>query len=397
MLGRLSIQKPHFLWLMGLYVVGLYIFFLQRFKGFLRFLLSFRSTFVVVWLVFFVIQLVSVFVSTRLDFFSIDRAAAIIHNILVYLFVLFGYYCALEIKGHMDIFRPTGKIFKALIALSLAAFMLSLIFQVSFYYRGPLSLLGFVSNYTNVTFSTVNYFFGLAIPRTLVMGLYFNSAAILMFLLFIINYIHQEQSEVKRNNLILYVLLFAGVLTTGSRIAVIAVVALIPFLAIKNVNGLIIATLVIIFLAVILAPIVPIIAEIVLAGRESSNSTRASIYTESLKLMLDNNFLLGIGIKPYIHYVSSEYPVGSHSSVIGYIVKNGVLGAVFALGLYLYIIANFFFYYLAVLFRRIPLDKGKMITKLALFLLFVIYLLEDFDAYEPIAFYTGALFALDRR
>jgi hypothetical protein len=65
--------------------------------------------------------------------------------------------------------------------------------------------------------------------------------------------------------------------------------------------------------------------------------------------------------------------------------------------LYLYIFANFIFYYLGVVFRKFPLDKGKLITKLALALLFIIYLLEDFDAYEPIAFYTGALFALDRK
>lgn len=397
MIGRLSIQKPHLLWLVGLYVVGLYFLFLQKLKGFLRFLVSYRSTFIAVWLVFLVVQLVSIFVSSRLEFFSVGRAIAIGHNLVVYLFVLFGYYCAIELNGVQNIFKPLGSVFKALTILSIVAFVVSLVLQVSVGYPGLFSILGLSSNYTNVTFSTVNYFFGLAIPRTLVMGLYFNSAAILMFLFFILHYISQQEAPHKNNYFVLYTLLFVGVMTTGSRITVIMVLALVPIFFVRNVNGLIIASLIILFFIILVAPIVPIITDALLAGREGSNTTRLSIYTESLQLMLENNFLLGIGIKPYIPEISREYPVGSHSSAIGYIVKNGVLGAIFVLCLYAYVFSNFVIYFLSVILRKLPFDKGRLITKLAIALLFIIYLLEDFDAYEPIAFYTGALFALDRK
>lgn len=59
-------------------------------------------------------------------------------------------------------------------------------------------------------------------------------------------------------------------------------------------------------------------------SRASSSSARVLLYTRSIEMTLENNVFIGNGIKHY----SSEVgvPMGSHSSVIGYFYKTGIIG-----------------------------------------------------------------------
>ena len=60
--------------------------------------------------------------------------------------------------------------------------------------------------------------------------------------------------------------------------------------------------------------------------RESSTATRTNIYMDSLSVMWNNSPLLGCGIK----VMRGNYPLGSHSTWIGFLYKTGIIGTVFA-------------------------------------------------------------------
>lgn len=59
-------------------------------------------------------------------------------------------------------------------------------------------------------------------------------------------------------------------------------------------------------------------------GRSDSSNTRFLIYRTSILKAIDDNFLIGSGIK----VMMGEYPLGSHSSYIGFFYKTGLLGLV---------------------------------------------------------------------
>lgn len=57
-------------------------------------------------------------------------------------------------------------------------------------------------------------------------------------------------------------------------------------------------------------------------SRSGSNSTRFRIYSTSIDLTLNESPIIGMGIK----YFLGDYPLGSHSSYIGFFYKTGLLG-----------------------------------------------------------------------
>lgn len=57
-------------------------------------------------------------------------------------------------------------------------------------------------------------------------------------------------------------------------------------------------------------------------GRSGSSNTRFLIYRTSILKAIDDNFLIGSGIK----VMMGDYPLGSHSSYVGFFYKTGLLG-----------------------------------------------------------------------
>lgn len=67
---------------------------------------------------------------------------------------------------------------------------------------------------------------------------------------------------------------------------------------------------------------------LLLNSRLSSNNTRMKLYTNSIKLTLEQSPLIGIGIK----LQQGRYPLGSHSTYIGIFYKTGILGTILFIG-----------------------------------------------------------------
>ena len=104
-------------------------------------------------------------------------------------------------------------------------------------------------------------------------------------------------------------------------------------------------------------------------SRVASNSMRFTLYEKSIKRMVDNNPIIGMGIKDL--YADSIYPYGSHSSYIGYFYKTGILGGiVFLASIGVYVIKE-------IRWKKQELsDYTYVICSLGLFLWMV---LEDLD------------------
>jgi len=117
-------------------------------------------------------------------------------------------------------------------------------------------------------------------------------------------------------------------LTTGSRMATLIAIILTVVQYVNSKNKLLI--LMGIFL-LFLPPSYFAIKELI-AMREDSNVVRRKLYIDSIELMTQTNLLFGTGIKPRLPDIANgKLPVGSHSTIIGYIVKNGIFGLILIL------------------------------------------------------------------
>ena len=74
----------------------------------------------------------------------------------------------------------------------------------------------------------------------------------------------------------------------------------------------------------------------IIFGNISSNNFRITLITASYKEALDQSPIWGMGIK---EYYSEGYPLGSHSTYVGFFYKTGIIGVI--LGLYIFFKANF--------------------------------------------------------
>jgi len=102
-------------------------------------------------------------------------------------------------------------------------------------------------------------------------------------------------------------------------------------------------------------------------AREGSNDTRSYLMEESMKVTFDKSPVIGMGIK-----TDSKlgYPLGSHSTFIGFFYKSGMIG--FIIGTIMFLLISF----------KLLLLKMKGISNLIKYLLVVMpmmFLFEDLD------------------
>lgn len=102
----------------------------------------------------------------------------------------------------------------------------------------------------------------------------------------------------------------------------------------------------------------------ILNSRIGSNNMRAYIYITSINTTIDKNFLFGCGVK----FMIGDYPLGSHSSIIGAFYKTGFVGFFIFVLIYSYL----FIYS----FKLIIKKRYEAITIIVI-LLFMIF--EDID------------------
>lgn len=104
-----------------------------------------------------------------------------------------------------------------------------------------------------------------------------------------------------------------------------------------------------------------------LNAREGSNKSRSYLLEESIQVTIENSPLIGMGLKANS---SIGYPLGSHSTLLGFFYKTGIIGLI--TGSIIFLIIN-----LKMLFYRV--SKDKIIMKISLFMMFPLFIFEDID------------------
>ncbi|WP_181418031.1 O-antigen ligase family protein [Ureibacillus chungkukjangi] len=107
--------------------------------------------------------------------------------------------------------------------------------------------------------------------------------------------------------------------------------------------------------------------EELLQAREGSNDSRTYLMLESIRVSFDNSPLIGMGIKDRSIL---GYPLGSHSTYIGFIYKTGIVG--FVIGLMLFIVIN-------IKILLVKLNGAELLVKISLILMTALFAVEDID------------------
>lgn len=118
-------------------------------------------------------------------------------------------------------------------------------------------------------------------------------------------------------------------------------------------------------------------------ARAGSTESRLNSYTTAIRTVLDNNVLIGLGIKPFDPF-NPGIPIGSHSSVISMFTKGGLVGLAFFLLLFVSLVIRMVVTNLVLFAARDRIDFATRCELVLLcrviFVWLVWTLTEDFDA-----------------
>lgn len=319
---------------------------------------------------FGVVQIASVCISMFSDWFQGERLAPIIHNIIVYFIFVFSFaFMAME---SID-YQKVAKVLKLFIVVNFL--ICSLVYVASG--GGEISYRGLVNS---VSFSRVGYIFDDAGTRVSFLGFYVNSAAMLYCFMFFL-FCALDSEESKLVYVLLYLFSLASVVMSGSRVVVVTMM-LLPFIVFMRMA-------LIRYIAILIVPLLLWgsfeygMFDVIYESRQGSSDTRTFIYESSLTLMFDNNYFTGLGIKPYLPII--DFPIGSHSTYVGYLVKNGMLGGAFLILFFIFLVKNFIFS-----MSVVSSFKNYYVWVLILLGCFI-FAFEDLDAFEFNAFLFGLL------
>lgn len=107
--------------------------------------------------------------------------------------------------------------------------------------------------------------------------------------------------------------------------------------------------------------------EELMTARQGSNDSREIILAESINVTTRQSPIVGMGIKDYS---SAGYPLGSHSTILGFFYKTGIFGLL--IGTWIFIYINF-----KILFSKRSLERKFL--SVFLFLMPFIFFVEDVD------------------
>lgn len=209
---------------------------------------------------------------------------------------------------------------------------------------------------------------------------YANLVSMFYFLVFPFAYDYVVQNKNRVFIMIFSLLSFVPVYLSGSRISKLLLIVLLYFILINFLSNskkkwrilIILSIFIIIFVLLIYGT--QIVAKInqLLNSRAGSTTTRLKIYLESINITLKQSPIIGCGIKDYI----GDYPLGSHSTYIGFFYKTGFLGLLFAM------IGIFGF------FKKIIKSNLDYMYKVCFILFLIMCCVEDIDG----ANWLGILF-----
>lgn len=373
------------LWMLGLHYFYLYYFFFMNLKRFAyKNITADRTCFFLVS--FFLFQLLSTFLSINSLYFSYDRLAAILHNEIVYLFIPIGY-LAYESKSMNSIIRKSTPF--VLVSFSMIIIISSVF---SHYLHSGISYSNLLSEiipeFPRTVLTKIGWYEGEAQVRNLSFAIFPNATALLLLILYAISYEKLLERPVLYR-VIISGLVIAGIIFTGSRIVSLFAILNLSLLFLTR-PGSFKAILVVglLFLIPFAGSLLQQLNEVYLA-RSASNSARYFIQSFSLKLMYETSPIFGLGIKPRVDELfQGHFPVGSHSTYIGYYVKNGLLGG----SLILFFFLSLFLKSLRVVVQE-RLNRHKFILNILFIEILIILFFEDIDAYELNALLFGFLIA----
>ncbi|TPE42985.1 O-antigen ligase family protein [Pontibacter mangrovi] len=361
-------------WILGLHYISLYYLFFKNLKKVLLKKVS-EDAYFLVLIIFFFFQLLSSLFSTISDYYSLNRLIAILHNEVVFLFIIVGYVIYEDKKTKQIIKSNTLPLLFWVSTVVAVTGLASYFLNKDLYFDNFISK--FVSSYPQTVFTKTGWYEGEKQVRNMAFTIYPNSTAIMLMLLYAIAY----EDLVKRNFIVRFIitaLILLGVVFTGSRIVTLFALVNIVFLFFKKPLS---------FKAVVVASVIIIIPlaqyfidqlNEIYSARSSSNDTRYYIQSFSWNLMLKEAPIIGLGLKPRLNELfGGEYPVGSHSTYIGYYVKNGLIGGSF---IFLFFLKLFSTSVLTVLKENF--SYIKLVLNILFIEILIILFFEDIDAYE---------------
>ena len=377
-------------WFLGAGIPFLYLYFFINFSSLVN---LYRKSHVVIWLflVFFFYQLATTFHAVFNMHIDPIRVVAIFHNYVVFLFVILGISLCKK-REFQEYVR--GRILRYAVFFMLISILFY--FFAVYFSSGTISYNGVIER---VTIVSPGYTFGDTIPRLSIFGTFYNTTAIASVSIFGIYLIARAQSDSILTRVLLWLMSLIVCALTGSRICVFAVLVLFPFMF--RLNRFYLLFLFFSFLGALYFVFKYDFVDLVLNARSGSTGMRAFIYSLSIDTVMDRSPIFGMGHKPYVQEIP-DYPLGSHSSLVGYFFKNGFVGLFFVLSFYFFLMISTImrFFRLIVSSKHVGANELSFKSSLVLLLVSVVFLFEDLDAFELNAllfgFIVGLFFYADR-
>jgi len=367
------------IWVMGLTpvysiaLIPLIIILIQRLP----------NNMVVLGLLFFgLIQILSSTIALLGPFQDPYRFAAIFHNIYLYFILVFGTVLVYR-YGLQSIFN------EKILCYLIIAFAITggLVFYYSLVIAGTeISIPGILER-SRLTRN--DFLFESKIPRLSLFGDYVNTTAMLSLFMFTIAILIKKKSGFILS-LIVFISSISIAIMAGSRVTVVAIALLLPLALTQKPKNLAFIMAIVAVGGVLIIQATPLmeLIEGVQSSRENSSNTRFMIYQHSLQMTLEVNPFTGLGIKPVLPYII-DFPLGSHSTFFGYVIKCGALGLAFVIMYFTWLLIKTLLYTYSTL-------SGKSTLKILLgfYILLIITMVlcfEDIDAYALNAFLCGMI------
>lgn len=386
LISKAIIYLSPVLWLLGLLLPMYYVFFIKNIKRIVR-PLEKRDSYLWLVLLFIGVQLLSVALSVLQDYFEIDRLAAISHNLVAFSFLPLGYSLACDDSARADIVSTLSGLFLFISILSIGAFAFSMTTSQYLNYPGIIKLVsGVDSDFTQVLINQPGWVANAEFPRSRVMAMFPNGSAILMLILYVLLFYHSRFGLLKK--IVFGSLFVLATFTTGSRNGVF--IAMVVFLAQLIDNKRLLFFLLFMVPLIVIGTFMAI--EFLSDLRKDSNDTRLELYWDSIRFSFERNPILGLGLKPKVDQIAEgSLPIGSHSTLLGYFIKNGIMGGIIALFFYTYLIAKAGMRLWTLILTKMTYSVQKLVLNVGVIAILTSLLFDDLDAFEVVPFYFGFL------
>lgn len=387
MVSRLLLRYPYLIWLLGFLMPVMYLAYLLNINRLLHNLKKVNST-MLLFLCFTLVQLLSALLAISYSFFTPERFLAIMHNIIAFTFIFLGYSFMQDEKLKFYIKRYSFHVYLLTFLLILAATIYSLYFDRELILPSVFSLAGIDSKFTEVKLNGLDWYMISNFPRTQVLGIYPNSTGLLFIFLYVIVMSLNFYEFTWKRKVLITTMLVVVCFLTGSRTFWLLSASFFLLLFIRNKSRLSFIAFFTPFLAV--AGLVAI--EFLLTLRPGSNEARSMIYEGSFNFMMEVNPIFGLGIKPYLpEVIGVPFPLGSHSTIWGYVVKCGLVGIIFMLFLVGAPIFRYMEMLVLQLFSKNKFNEQKFFILSSIVIVIIALGMEDLDAFEILPLYFGMI------